>query len=93
MDWRQIHALHAAGMNGSTLTHRPPSTLTDDELRADYTSRRVLEEALGAGDVHFISHGFFNPHARHSARGRLQSLGFGHRLSNQGTPSRSSAWR
>ena len=82
MDWQQIRALHAAGMEiGShTLTHRPPSTLTDDELRYElHESRRVLEEGLGA-PVRSISSptGFFNPRMRAIAREvGYQSLSFG----------------
>src|SRR5262245_6332164 len=68
MDWRQIRALHAAGMEiGShTLTHRPPSTLSDDELRYElYTSRRVLEDGLGAPVTSISSPtSFFNPRMR-----------------------------
>ena len=68
MDWRQIRALHAAGMEiGShTLTHRPPSTLSDDELRYElHESRRVLEDGLGAPVTSLSSPtGFFNPRMR-----------------------------
>jgi peptidoglycan/xylan/chitin deacetylase (PgdA/CDA1 family) len=65
MDWRQIRELHAAGMEiGShTLTHRPPSTLDEKELRYELSaSRRILEDGLGA-EVTALSSptGFFNP--------------------------------
>jgi peptidoglycan/xylan/chitin deacetylase (PgdA/CDA1 family) len=83
MDWRQIRALHAAGMEiGShTLTHRPPSTLSDDELRYELsTSRRVLEDGLGAPVTSISSPtSFFNPRMRAIAREvGYQSLCFGH---------------
>jgi peptidoglycan/xylan/chitin deacetylase (PgdA/CDA1 family) len=65
MNWQQIRALHAAGMEiGShTLTHRPPSTLDDDDLRYELReSRRVLEDGLGAPVTSISSPtGFFNP--------------------------------
>jgi peptidoglycan/xylan/chitin deacetylase (PgdA/CDA1 family) len=65
MDWRQIRALHAAGMEiGShTLTHRPPSTLSEKELRYELSeSRRILEDGLGAAVTSLSSPtGFFNP--------------------------------
>jgi peptidoglycan/xylan/chitin deacetylase (PgdA/CDA1 family) len=65
MDWRQIRALHAAGMEiGShTLTHRPPSTLDEKELRYELSeSRRILEDGLGAEVTSLSSPtGFFNP--------------------------------
>ena len=65
MDWRQIRALHAAGMEiGShTLTHRPPSALDEKELRHELSeSRRVLEDGLGAEVTSLSSPtGFFNP--------------------------------
>jgi peptidoglycan/xylan/chitin deacetylase (PgdA/CDA1 family) len=82
MDWRQIRALHAAGMEiGShTLTHRPPSTLNDDELRYELReSRRVLEDGLGAPVTSISSPtGFFNPRMRAIAReAGYQSLSFG----------------
>jgi peptidoglycan/xylan/chitin deacetylase (PgdA/CDA1 family) len=51
MNWRQIRSLHTAGMEiGShTLTHRPPSTLNDKELRLELSeSRRILEDGLGS---------------------------------------------
>jgi peptidoglycan/xylan/chitin deacetylase (PgdA/CDA1 family) len=68
MDWKQIRALHAAGMEiGShTLTHRPPSTLDDDELRYELLeSRRILEDGLGASVTSVSSPtGFFNPRMR-----------------------------
>src|SRR5262245_49548437 len=64
MDWRQIRALHAAGMEiGShTLTHRPPSTLDEKELRYELSeSRRILEDGLGAQVTSLSSPtGFFN---------------------------------
>jgi peptidoglycan/xylan/chitin deacetylase (PgdA/CDA1 family) len=72
MNWTQIRALHAAGMEiGShTLTHRPPSTLNDDELRHELLeSRRILEENLGAPVTSVSSPtGFFNPRMRAIAR-------------------------
>ena len=65
MDWRQIRALHASGMEiGShTLTHRPPSTLDEKELRYELSeSRRILEDGLGAKVTSLSSPtGFFNP--------------------------------
>lgn len=65
MSWPQLRALHKAGMEvGShTLTHRPPSTLDDDELRHELReSRRILEEGLGAPVTAISSPtGFFNP--------------------------------
>jgi peptidoglycan/xylan/chitin deacetylase (PgdA/CDA1 family) len=65
MSWGQIRALHAAGMEiGShTLTHRPPSTLDDDDLRYELMeSRRILEDSLGAPVTSVSSPtGFFNP--------------------------------
>lgn len=65
MSWGQIRALHAAGMEiGShTLTHRPPSTLDDDDLRYELIeSRRILEDGLGARVTSVSSPtGFFNP--------------------------------
>jgi peptidoglycan/xylan/chitin deacetylase (PgdA/CDA1 family) len=83
MNWRQIRALHAAGMEiGShTLTHRPPSTLSDDELRYELrTSRHVLEDGLGAPVTSISSPtGFFNPRMRAIAREvGYQALCFGH---------------
>lgn len=72
MNWDQIRALHAAGMEiGShTMTHRPPSALTDDELRYELrTSRDVLENGLGAPVTSLSSPtGFFNPRMRVIAR-------------------------
>jgi peptidoglycan/xylan/chitin deacetylase (PgdA/CDA1 family) len=72
MDWSQIHALHAAGMEiGShTLTHRLPSTLDDQELRHELVeSRRVLEDGLGAPVTSISSPtGFFNARMRDIAR-------------------------
>jgi peptidoglycan/xylan/chitin deacetylase (PgdA/CDA1 family) len=65
MTWAQIRRLHDAGMEiGShTLTHRPPSTLTDPELRYELVeSRRVLEDGLGSAVTSISSPtGFFNP--------------------------------
>jgi peptidoglycan/xylan/chitin deacetylase (PgdA/CDA1 family) len=65
MNWTQLRALHAAGMEiGShTLTHRPPSTLDDDALRYELSeSRRILEDGLGAPITSISSPtGFFNP--------------------------------
>lgn len=72
MNWGQIRALHAAGMEiGShTMTHRPPSTLSDEELRYELTtSREVLENGLGAPVTSISSPtGFFNPRMRDIAR-------------------------
>ena len=72
MDWQQLRALHAAGMEiGShTLTHRLPSTLNDDELRHELLeSRRILEDGLGAPVTSISSPtGFFNPRMRDIAR-------------------------
>jgi len=51
MNWSQIRSLHAAGMEiGShTLTHRPPSTLNDKEMRLELSeSRKILEDGLGS---------------------------------------------
>jgi peptidoglycan/xylan/chitin deacetylase (PgdA/CDA1 family) len=65
VNWGQLRALHAAGMEiGShTLTHRPPSTLDDDDLRYELIeSRRILEDGLGAPVTSVSSPtGFFNP--------------------------------
>jgi peptidoglycan/xylan/chitin deacetylase (PgdA/CDA1 family) len=72
MDWQQIRALHAAGMEiGShTLTHRAPAMLDDDQLRYELLeSRRVLEDGLGAPVTSISSPtGFFNPRMRSIAR-------------------------
>lgn len=72
MNWGQIRALHAAGMEiGShTLTHRPPSTLNDEELRQELVkSRQILEDGLGAPVTSISSPtGFFNPRMRTIAR-------------------------
>ena len=72
MNWRQIRALQAAGMEiGShTFTHRPPSTLDDDALRYELLeSRRILEDGLGAPVTAISSPtGFFNPRMRSIAR-------------------------
>lgn len=72
MDWRQIRALHAAGMEiGShTLTHRPPSTLDDKALHHElFESRRILEDGVGAPVTSISSPtGFFNPRMRVIAR-------------------------
>jgi peptidoglycan/xylan/chitin deacetylase (PgdA/CDA1 family) len=72
MHWQQIRALHAAGMEiGShTLTHRPPATLADDDLRYElFESRRLLEDGLGAPVTSISSPtGFFNPRMRSLAR-------------------------
>lgn len=65
MNWDQIIELHRAGMEiGShTLTHRPPSTLSDDELWYELTeSKKVLEDGLGSPVTSISSPtGFFNP--------------------------------
>lgn len=72
MNWGQIRTLHAAGMEiGShTMTHRPPSTLSDEELRYELkTSRDVLENGLGAPVTSISSPtGFFNPRMKDIAR-------------------------
>jgi peptidoglycan/xylan/chitin deacetylase (PgdA/CDA1 family) len=72
MNWTQIRALHSAGMEiGShTLTHRPPATLDDSELRYELSeSRRILEDGLGAPVTSISSPtGFFNPRMRAIAR-------------------------
>jgi peptidoglycan/xylan/chitin deacetylase (PgdA/CDA1 family) len=64
MSWAELRALHRAGMEiGShTLTHRPPSTLNDQELRHELVeSRRILEDGLGAPVTSISSPtGFFN---------------------------------
>jgi peptidoglycan/xylan/chitin deacetylase (PgdA/CDA1 family) len=83
MSWTQIRALHAAGMEiGShTLTHRPPSTLDDDELRYELlVSRRILEDGLGAPVTSLSSPtGFFNPRMCSIAREvGYRALCFGH---------------
>jgi peptidoglycan/xylan/chitin deacetylase (PgdA/CDA1 family) len=93
MHWQHIRALHAAGMEiGShTLTHRPPSTLSDDELRYElHESRCVLEDGLGAPVTSLSSPtGFFNPRMRAIAREvGYQALCFGHigLVPDQGDP-------
>lgn len=72
MDWSQIRALYAAGMEiGShTLTHRPPSTLDDKELRYELSeSRRILEDGLGAPITSISSPtGFFDTRMSQIAR-------------------------
>lgn len=72
MNWSQIRALHAAGMEiGShTMTHRPPSALSEEELRYELTtSRDVLENGLGAPVTSISSPtGFFNPRMKDIAR-------------------------
>lgn len=72
MNWGQIRALHAAGMEiGShTLTHRPPSMLSDEELHQELVkSRQVLEDGLGAPVTSISSPtGFFNPRMRAIAK-------------------------
>jgi peptidoglycan/xylan/chitin deacetylase (PgdA/CDA1 family) len=82
MGWEQIRSLHNAGMEiGShTLTHRPPATLSDDELRYELReSRRILENGLGAPVTSISSPtGFFNPRMRAIARETgYRSLSFG----------------
>ncbi len=82
MNWAQIRALHAAGMEiGShTMTHRPPSTLSDDELRYELLmSKKVLEEGLGAAVTSISSPtGFFNPRMKEIAReAGYRTLSFG----------------
>ena len=72
MSWEQIRALHAAGMEiGShTVTHRPPSTLDDKDLRYElFESRRILEDGLGAPVTSISSPtGFFNARMRDIAQ-------------------------
>ena len=72
MSWEQIRVLHAAGMEiGShTVTHRPPSTLDDKDLRYElFESRRILEDGLGAPVTSISSPtGFFNARMRDIAR-------------------------
>jgi peptidoglycan/xylan/chitin deacetylase (PgdA/CDA1 family) len=72
MDWHQIRALHAMGMEiGShTLTHRPPALLSDIELRHELVeSRRLLEDGLGSPILSISSPtGFFNARMRAIAR-------------------------
>jgi peptidoglycan/xylan/chitin deacetylase (PgdA/CDA1 family) len=82
MNWTEIRELHRAGMEiGShTLTHRPPTTLSDRELRYELSeSRRVLEDGLGAPVTSISSPtGFFNPRMRDIAREvGYQALCFG----------------
>lgn len=68
MSWAQIRALHKAGMviGSHTLTHRPPSTLNDDELRYELReSKRILEDGIGVAVTSVSSPtGFFNPRMR-----------------------------
>ena len=65
MSWDQLKSLAAAGMEiGShSMTHRPPSTLSEAELRAEMTeSKQRLEDRLGLPVVTASSPtGFFNP--------------------------------
>jgi peptidoglycan/xylan/chitin deacetylase (PgdA/CDA1 family) len=72
MSWEQIRRLHGAGMEiGShTLTHRPPSTLNDAELRHELVeSRRILQDGLGAPITSISSPtGFFNARMSDIAR-------------------------
>jgi peptidoglycan/xylan/chitin deacetylase (PgdA/CDA1 family) len=72
MNWQQIRALHSFGMEiGShTLTHRPPATLDDDDLRYELReSQARLEDGLGAPVTSISSPtGFFNPRMRLIAR-------------------------
>jgi peptidoglycan/xylan/chitin deacetylase (PgdA/CDA1 family) len=72
MSWKQLRALRAAGMEiGShTMTHRPPATLSDEELRYELvTSRDVLENGLGTPVTSISSPtGFFNPRMKRIAR-------------------------
>jgi peptidoglycan/xylan/chitin deacetylase (PgdA/CDA1 family) len=62
------------------VTHRPPSTLNDEELRYELReSRRILEDGLGAPVTAISSPtGFFNPRMRAIAREvGYHSLSFG----------------
>ena len=72
MNWKQLSALHRAGMEiGShTLTHPLPSTLTDSELQYELSeSKHVLEDGLGASVTTISSPtGFFNPRMCQIAR-------------------------
>ncbi len=72
MNWEQIRALHGAGMEiGShTVTHRPPATLNDEDLRYElFESRRILEDGLGAHVTSISSPtGFFNDRMRSIAQ-------------------------
>jgi peptidoglycan/xylan/chitin deacetylase (PgdA/CDA1 family) len=82
MSWPQIRALHSAGMEiGShTVTHRPPATLSERELRYELLeSRRILEDGLGASITSVSSPtGFFNPLMRKVAKETgYQALCFG----------------
>jgi len=65
MSWDQLKSLAAAGMEiGShSMTHRPPSTLTRAELRAELAdSKKILEDRIGLPVVTASSPtGFFNP--------------------------------
>jgi peptidoglycan/xylan/chitin deacetylase (PgdA/CDA1 family) len=76
LGWSDIRDLYASGMEiGShTVTHRPPSTLNDTELRYELAeSRRILEDGLGAPVTSISSPtGFFNPRMRRIA----QELGY-----------------
>jgi len=82
LNWQQMRDMHALGMEiGShTLTHRPPSLLTDTELRYELEeSRKVLEDGLGAPVTTISSPtGFFNPRMVSIAREvGYQALCFG----------------
>ena len=72
MNWEQLRRLHRAGMEiGShTLTHRPPATLDDKELRYELTeSRRILEDGLGTAVTSISSPTvFFNARMANIAR-------------------------
>lgn len=65
LTWTQMREMQARGMEiGShTLTHRPPSLLSDEELRYELEeSRKVLEYGLGTSvDTISSPTGFFNP--------------------------------
>ena len=77
MGWSQIRELHAAGMEiGShTMTHRPPSTLNNNELRYELVeSRRILEDGVG-GPIMSIS----SPTGFHNARMREIAADAGYR--------------
>lgn len=83
ISWAQMREMAAAGMEiGShTLTHREPSTLTDEELRHELReSRRILEDGLGQSVVSLSSPtGFFNPRMSRMAHAEgYTSLCFGH---------------
>jgi peptidoglycan/xylan/chitin deacetylase (PgdA/CDA1 family) len=83
LSWVQMREMADAGMEiGShTLTHREPSTLTDEELRHELReSKRLLGDGLGRPVASLSSPtGFFNPRMSKIAREEgYTSLCFGH---------------